>query len=280
MKSSDDRGHLHDHPERVEIRGPGTVPSAEEERGAQAAEHDDVHVLGHEERAEAHSAVLGVVARDDLGIGLGQVERRARRLGEAGDEEDQEADELRHDEPDRVLVLDDLGQRQRARRHHDPEQRQAERDLVGDQLRGAPHRAEERVLRARRPAAEHEAVEGDRTEGEHVEDPDRDVDPVEAVVGAEDAVLARVAERDERERRDRGEHRDHRGQRHHPRHRGARLRVLLRQQLHHVRERLEQAVGADAVRPVARLHPAHELALDEQHDRRDGEDEARRSRGP
>ena len=53
------------------------------------------HVLGHEERAEAHAAVLGVVARHDLGVGLGQVERRAGGLGEAGHQEDQEADELR-----------------------------------------------------------------------------------------------------------------------------------------------------------------------------------------
>ena len=40
--------------------------------------------------------------------------------------------------------------------HRHAEQRQAERHLVGDQLRGRAHRAEERVLRARRPAAEHQ----------------------------------------------------------------------------------------------------------------------------
>ena len=55
-------------------------------------------------RPEAHAAVLGVVAGDELLLGLGQVERRARRLGGAGDQEDDEADELRDDEPDRRLL--------------------------------------------------------------------------------------------------------------------------------------------------------------------------------
>ena len=56
---------------------------------------DDVHVLGHEERAEPQRGVLGVVAGDELGLGLGQVERQAVRLGEGRDEEDEEAERLR-----------------------------------------------------------------------------------------------------------------------------------------------------------------------------------------
>ena len=49
---------------------------------------------------EAHSAVLGLVAGDELGVGFDEVERRAVGLGEARDQEDEEADELRDDEPD------------------------------------------------------------------------------------------------------------------------------------------------------------------------------------
>ena len=60
------------------------------------------------------------------------------------------------------------------------DERQALGDLVGDQLRGAAHRAQERVLRARGPAAEHDPVEGDRAEREQVQRADRDVDPVQA----------------------------------------------------------------------------------------------------
>src|SRR3712207_8182527 len=49
-------------------------------------------------------------------------------------------------------------------------ERQALGGLVGDELRGAAHRAEERVLRPGRPAAEHDPVEGDGTEGERSEE--------------------------------------------------------------------------------------------------------------
>ena len=94
----------------------GAVPAAEEERHAERGERDQVDVLGHREEAEAHAAVLGVVAGDELLLGLGEVERRARGLGGAGEQEDDEPDELRDDVPDRVgLRGDDVGQRQRLR---------------------------------------------------------------------------------------------------------------------------------------------------------------------
>ena len=48
--------------------------------------------------------------------------------------------------------------------------------------------------------------------------------------------------------------------------------VLLRDQLQRVGERLEQAVGADAIGAVARLEAAQELALDHGQDRHDRED--------
>ena len=82
--------------------------------------------------------------------------------------------------------LDDLGQRQRAGHHDHADDREALRDLVGDQLRGGAHRAEERVLRARRPAAEHQPVERDAAERERVQDPDARVDAVEPDLRAED----------------------------------------------------------------------------------------------
>ena len=50
--------------------------------------------------AELHPRVLGVIAGDELVLGLGQVEGQAVRLGDPGDEEDDEPDELRDDEPD------------------------------------------------------------------------------------------------------------------------------------------------------------------------------------
>ena len=53
-----------------------------------------VHVFGEEEEAEAHARVLGGEASHDLGVGLGQVERRPVRLGGRRDEEDQDTERL------------------------------------------------------------------------------------------------------------------------------------------------------------------------------------------
>ena len=51
-----------------------------------------------------------------------------------------------------LLRVDDLGRATATGGHDHAEQRQAERDLVGDQLRRRAHRAEERVLRAATPS--------------------------------------------------------------------------------------------------------------------------------
>ena len=45
---------------------------------------------------------------DQFVLRLRQIERQAVGLGNAGDEEDDEADELRHDEPQATLRLDDV----------------------------------------------------------------------------------------------------------------------------------------------------------------------------
>jgi hypothetical protein len=52
---------------------------------------------------------------------------------------------------------------------------EADRDFVGHHLRGRTQRAEERVLRVRRPAAHDDAVHAERGDGEDVEDADIDV---------------------------------------------------------------------------------------------------------
>ncbi len=50
----------------------GAGGSAEEEEAGDAAYGDHVGVLGHEEHGELHGAVLGVVAGDEFGFGLGR----------------------------------------------------------------------------------------------------------------------------------------------------------------------------------------------------------------
>ena len=229
---------------------------------------DDLHVFDQQEAAEPHPAVLGHEALDEFGVGLRHVERGAVGLGEAGQHEDQEADELRDDEPDVALGVDDVDEGERAAHDDRAEQRQAHRDLVGDQLRGAAHRAEQAVFGARGPAAEQHAVEGDRADGEEVEDPDRDVDPVEA-----DAVLD-VAPGDDRQREDAGEDRQQRPEHEQRRDRVGRPEGLLAEQLADVGERLQDAEGADPVGPVAVLEAADQLPLDHRHHRQDREDHA------
>ena len=55
------------------------VIAAQEERHGQGREDEDVDVLGEEEEAEAHAAVLGGEAGHELGVGLGEVERACGR---------------------------------------------------------------------------------------------------------------------------------------------------------------------------------------------------------
>src|SRR4029079_9455440 len=158
-----------------------------------------------------------------------------------------------------------------------PDQGQALGDLVGDELRGGAHRAQERVLRARGPAAEHEAIEGDGAEREQVQRADADVEAVEPDRRAPD--VDHGAEGDDGQRGDRGEdgqdRRDHEEQAD----RGGGAGVLLAQQLADVGDGLEQTVGADAVGAVAGLEAAEQLALGDEDDRDDrqpdGEDDHR-----
>ena len=177
-------------------------PAAEEQRHRDPGDDEHVQVLGEQERDHARAAVLGEVAGDELGVGLDEVERRrgwSRRSSAIVKTRKPTNCGMKYHMPPWAWTI--VGQRQAAGGDDHADQREPLRDLVGDQLRRGAHRAEERVLRARRPAAEHQPVEGDRAEREHVQRADRGVDAVEADARAED--VRRVAERDERERRDR-----------------------------------------------------------------------------
>ena len=120
------------------------MPAAEEERHRERGERDQVDVLRRLEESPPHAAVFGVVAGDELRIGLGEVEGRATGFGNPGEEEAQEADELRPEEPEgHALLVHDVDQAERLPHQHHPEHAQRERHLVGDELRARPHRAEQ-----------------------------------------------------------------------------------------------------------------------------------------
>ena len=176
------------------------------------------------------------------------------------------------DVPGRVgLRLHDVDERERARHQDHAEHAERERDLVGDELRAGAHRAEERELRVGRPAAEDEAVDAERADREDQEQRDREVGHV-----AVDLVAGDLPARPPRDHRERAERRE-RGQerREDVEHvdRGGGEEALLADQLDEVGDRLQEPVGAGAVRAVAQLHPPHHLALGERQVREADEDE-------
>ena len=176
------------------------------------------------------------------------------------------------DVPGRVgLRLHDVDERERARHQDHAEHAERERDLVGDELRAGAHRAEERELGVGRPAAEDEAVDAERADREDQEQRDREVGHV-----AVDLVAADLPARPPRDHRERAERRE-RGQerREDVEHvdRGGGEEALLADQLDEVGDRLQEPVGAGAVRAVAQLHPPHHLPLGERQVREADEDE-------
>ena len=97
-------------------------------------------------------------------------------------------DELRDDEPDRARPASStiVGEVERLAHQHDAEHGQRQRDLVRDELRARAHRAEQRELRLRRPAADDGAVDPDRAEREDQDQADRDVGDLTVDLVAED----------------------------------------------------------------------------------------------
>src|SRR6266581_1189125 len=86
--------HLEREPDDAEEReciDAVTLPAPEPERRDDGAYDRHVAVLRkRQHRAPPHSRVLGEPTRDELGLGLGEIERRAIRLSKRRDEIDQE----------------------------------------------------------------------------------------------------------------------------------------------------------------------------------------------
>ena len=71
------------------------MPAAEEQDHDQERRRDHVQELGHQVHHQLDAGVLGVIAADQLLLGLGQVEGQPGGLGERGHAEDDEAQRLR-----------------------------------------------------------------------------------------------------------------------------------------------------------------------------------------
>ena len=138
------------------VRDAGHRPAAEVERGRERRERERGAELADEEEEEAEAGVLDHVAGDELALGDRHVERGLRELGLRGDEEEGEPDELREDErvadasptpkiAPLLLRSDDALQAHRAGLDHHADDREQQRELVGDEL--ARPRAARRAAR-------------------------------------------------------------------------------------------------------------------------------------
>ena len=219
-------------------------------------------------QGERGARVLDVETGDDLRLALGDVERRAVRLRHRRDEVDEEHREERQPVPGEEvephpgevaarLHVDDVAEVEALRDEQHAHQREPHGDLVGDDLRRRAHRAEERVLRVRRPAGDDHAVDAHRRDRHHVEQ-------AGVHVGEHHA----GAERDHRPRRHRRHQHHHRAEQEQELVRAGRDDHFLEHQLEDVGERLQQPERPDPVRADAHLHVADHLALGEASGRR------------
>ena len=135
------------------------MPSAQVQVGRHRRHRRHVDVLRLRKQREAHGAVFGVVAGDQLGFALRQIKRqpigfRKRRLQKNGKGDWRIANQpfvLR-------LVFDDLAQVQVSRQEEQRDDAHAHRDLVRNHLRAGADAAEERVLGVCRVTRQHNAI--------------------------------------------------------------------------------------------------------------------------
>ena len=136
------------------VEAEGQRPAAEEKGDDQAGPDDHRRVFAHEEERELHRAVFGVVAADQLGLALREVEGQAVGLGEDRGGEDDEGDAAAgsrarcatrlspspqsgsRSQPFSLCSLDDRAEVELAEDHQHRDHREAEGDLVGDHLAG------------------------------------------------------------------------------------------------------------------------------------------------
>ena len=80
------RNPVHDGIEALPAGDVQRHPAAEEDRGGNAGDDEQVDELGDVEQSEVHARILRMVSGRELRLGLGQVERPAVDLGVAGDQ--------------------------------------------------------------------------------------------------------------------------------------------------------------------------------------------------
>ena len=219
------------------------VPAAEEERHAERGERDQVDVLGHRVEPEAHPAVLGVVAGDELLLGLGEVERRAGGLGRAREQEDDQPDELRDRVPDvsscaaTISVSESVPAMITTPRTESASDTSYETSCAHVRIepRSAYFESDDQPPRMN----PYTPMRADREDQDQ-----RDVEVGDLAGDVDAADLPARPERDHRERHERGERGEERAEDERPVDRLGRLEALLVQELQQVGDRLQQSRGS------------------------------------
>src|SRR5229473_5591925 len=155
-------------------------PAAEEENRAQAGDGDHAGVLGDEKHRELETGVFGVEAADELLFGFRKVEGGAIGFGDGGDEEAEEAEDLRKGSGENVpaenpaptekavgvgLSVNDVAQAELSGHEQHADYGHGEREFVADHLRGAAQAAEQRIFVVGGPSGEGETVHAQRGDG-------------------------------------------------------------------------------------------------------------------
>ncbi len=229
-----------------------------------------------------------MITGDELVLSLGQVKGRPVGLGNDADNEDhcrQETERRKdkpvlkpgHKSPKRLgLFVDDVGQPERTRRHHDGRDADPHPQLVADQLSRGPETAHQRIFVVTGIARNDDPIGSQRADREDIKDADihirnRGEQSIKPVVGSP---RERAADRKGRKKGQR--RRDEVDLSIHSRGRD----VFLEKELNAVGNRLQEPKWADAIRPDAVLHPAQKTPLppDEGgHDQQDRHDEKQHS---
>ena len=189
----------------------------------------------------------------------------------AGCSEDEPLRNRQHAEkvPVAALRVDDVVERQRIADHQHRRQREPVRELVADHLRRGAQPAEQRILAVRAPAGEDDAVDAHRGDGEEHEDADVDVGRLQLdLLRQQPEEVGGSPPRHDNEGGEARRHRQDRRQREEHGIGGARLQLLLEEQLDDVGHRLQHAPGTDAVGAEPLLHEGGHLALHEHQHRR------------
>jgi hypothetical protein len=165
-----------------ELVDPGEVPAAEEECDHDGSAGDHGGIFGEEEEGEFHGGVFGVVAADEFGFALSEIERGTVGFGEDGGGEDEGGDRVDEDVPlgDDAEPIVGLGgghgfEVEGADGDEDAHEGDGEGDFVGEHLGGGAKAAEEGVFGTGGPSAEDDAVGGEAGHRQDDENADGDI---------------------------------------------------------------------------------------------------------